>query len=147
MFLGSGTGGMPGRTSSSGGVVVGVGAVVLVLWSEFVPCLLPSLLLSPPPHAASSTPDSATITNDPRTTRSFDTRTSRLPRASTDDRRPTGWQARGLIWRQRNADYRRCMLHGRRREWADADAFLEDAYAQGWTDGLPVVPATPEKVE
>ncbi|MEI8000920.1 MAG: hypothetical protein WCI50_06175 [Actinomycetes bacterium] len=33
-----------------------------------------------------------------------------------------------------------------RDEWPDFDAYLEDAYARGWTDGLPVVPATPEKV-
>lgn len=39
------------------------------------------------------------------------------------------------------------MLHARREEWPDADAFLEDAFARGWTDGLPVVPPTPEKVE
>lgn len=39
------------------------------------------------------------------------------------------------------------MLHARRDEWDDADAYLEDAFARGWTDGLPVVPATPEKVE
>jgi hypothetical protein len=39
------------------------------------------------------------------------------------------------------------MLHARREEWTDADAFLEDAYERGWTDGLPVVPPTPEKVE
>ena len=39
------------------------------------------------------------------------------------------------------------MLHARRDEWPDADAFLEAAYERGWTDGLPVVPATPEKVE
>lgn len=39
------------------------------------------------------------------------------------------------------------MLHAPREEWPDADAFLEEAYARGWTDGLPVVPATPEKVE
>jgi hypothetical protein len=34
----------------------------------------------------------------------------------------------------------------RRHEWPDADAFQEDAHERGWTDGLPVVPATPEKV-
>ncbi|MBM3659467.1 MAG: hypothetical protein FJW95_08165 [Actinobacteria bacterium] len=39
------------------------------------------------------------------------------------------------------------MLHARREEWPDADAFLEAAYERGWTDGLPVVPATPERVE
>src|SRR5688572_17255327 len=39
------------------------------------------------------------------------------------------------------------MLHARREEWADPDAFLEDAFERGWTDGLPVVPPTPEKVE
>lgn len=39
------------------------------------------------------------------------------------------------------------ILHARREEWPDADAFLEAAFARGWTDGLPVVPATPEKVE
>jgi hypothetical protein len=39
------------------------------------------------------------------------------------------------------------MLHAPRSEYPDIDAFLEDAYARGWTDGLPVVPATPEKVE
>ena len=37
------------------------------------------------------------------------------------------------------------MLHARREEWADEDAFLEDAFERGWTDGLPVVPPTPEK--
>lgn len=39
------------------------------------------------------------------------------------------------------------MLHAHQEEWPDADAFLEDAFARGWTDGLPVVPPTPEKVE
>jgi hypothetical protein len=39
------------------------------------------------------------------------------------------------------------VLHARRDEWPDAEAFLEAAYERGWTDGLPVVPATPEKVE
>jgi hypothetical protein len=39
------------------------------------------------------------------------------------------------------------MLHARREEWADADQFLEDAFERGWTDGLPVVPPTLEKVE
>ena len=28
------------------------------------------------------------------------------------------------------------MLHARREEWADQDAFLEDAFERGWTDGL-----------
>jgi len=39
------------------------------------------------------------------------------------------------------------VLHAPRDEWPDPDAFLEDAYERGWTDGLPVVPATLEKVE
>jgi hypothetical protein len=39
------------------------------------------------------------------------------------------------------------VLHARREEWVDEDAFLEDAFERGWTDGLPVVPPTPEKVE
>jgi hypothetical protein len=32
-------------------------------------------------------------------------------------------------------------------EYADYDALLEDYYERGWTDGLPVVPPSPEKVE
>jgi hypothetical protein len=32
-------------------------------------------------------------------------------------------------------------------EYADADTLLEDYFERGWTDGLPVVPPTPEKVE
>ena len=39
------------------------------------------------------------------------------------------------------------MLHARREEWSDEEAFLEDSFERGWTDGLPVVPPTPEKVE
>jgi len=39
------------------------------------------------------------------------------------------------------------MLHARREEWQDTDAFLADAFERGWTDGLPVVAPTPEKVE
>lgn len=35
----------------------------------------------------------------------------------------------------------------RRYEWSDSDDFLEHAYEEGWTDGLPVVPPTPVKVE
>ncbi len=31
-------------------------------------------------------------------------------------------------------------------EWPDEEAFREDAHARGWTDGLPVVPATPDRV-
>ncbi|MGE0387982.1 MAG: hypothetical protein AB7Q97_24930 [Gammaproteobacteria bacterium] len=33
-----------------------------------------------------------------------------------------------------------------RHEYDGYDALLEDYYARGWTDGLPVVPPTPEKV-
>jgi hypothetical protein len=32
-------------------------------------------------------------------------------------------------------------------EYADADELIEDYFERGWTDGLPVVPPTPEKVE
>jgi hypothetical protein len=32
-------------------------------------------------------------------------------------------------------------------EYADADALVEDYFDRGWTDGLPIVPPTPEKVE
>jgi hypothetical protein len=32
-------------------------------------------------------------------------------------------------------------------EYADADELIEDYFARGWTDGLPVVPPTPAKVE
>ena len=31
--------------------------------------------------------------------------------------------------------------------YASFDALLEDYHERGWTDGLPVVPPTPEKVE
>ena len=34
-----------------------------------------------------------------------------------------------------------------RHHYDDYDALLEDYYEKGWTDGLPVVPPTPEKVE
>jgi hypothetical protein len=34
-----------------------------------------------------------------------------------------------------------------RHQYDDYDALLEDYYEKGWTDGLPVVPPTPEKVE
>jgi hypothetical protein len=32
-------------------------------------------------------------------------------------------------------------------EYADADELIEDYFERGWSDGLPVVPPTPEKVE
>ncbi len=32
-------------------------------------------------------------------------------------------------------------------DYADYDELLEDYYERGWTDGLPVVPPTPAKVE
>lgn len=34
-----------------------------------------------------------------------------------------------------------------RHEYTDHDALLEDYFERGWTDGLPVVPPTPAKVE
>ncbi|HEV8296221.1 MAG TPA: thioredoxin, partial [Acidimicrobiales bacterium] len=34
-----------------------------------------------------------------------------------------------------------------RHEYADPDELLEDYYAKGWTDGLPIVAPTPERVE
>jgi hypothetical protein len=34
-----------------------------------------------------------------------------------------------------------------RHQYDDYDALLDDYYDKGWTDGLPVVPPTPEKVE
>ena len=39
------------------------------------------------------------------------------------------------------------MLAAQRHPYADYDELLEDYYERGWTDGLPVVPPTPEKVE
>ncbi len=38
-------------------------------------------------------------------------------------------------------------LHSTVHELADLDAFIELAYAEGWTDGLPVYPPTDDKVE
>ena len=38
-------------------------------------------------------------------------------------------------------------LHAPRHQFQDYDDFLEQAYANGWTDGMPVVPPTPEKVQ
>ena len=32
------------------------------------------------------------------------------------------------------------------REYADESALLEDYFERGWTDGLPIVPPTPERV-
>lgn len=37
-------------------------------------------------------------------------------------------------------------LHATQHEYDSYDALLEDYYARGWTDGLPVVPPTPNKV-
>jgi hypothetical protein len=34
-----------------------------------------------------------------------------------------------------------------RHEYADTDELVEDYFARGWTDGLPIVPPTPEKVQ
>ncbi|HEX7096865.1 MAG TPA: hypothetical protein VF183_13345 [Acidimicrobiales bacterium] len=39
------------------------------------------------------------------------------------------------------------MLVAPRHEYADADELIEDYHARGWTDGLPIVPPTPERVE
>lgn len=39
------------------------------------------------------------------------------------------------------------MLAATRHEYADADELIEDYHARGWTDGLPIVPPTPERVE
>jgi hypothetical protein len=39
------------------------------------------------------------------------------------------------------------VLRAPNHEYADADELIEDYYERGWTDGLPVVPPTPEKVE
>ena len=39
------------------------------------------------------------------------------------------------------------MLSAERHAYSDHDALLEDYFERGWTDGLPVVPPTPEKVE
>jgi hypothetical protein len=38
-------------------------------------------------------------------------------------------------------------LHAERHEYTDTDDLLEDYFERGWTDGLPVVPPTPEKVQ
>jgi hypothetical protein len=38
------------------------------------------------------------------------------------------------------------VLRAERHEYGSYDALLEDYYARGWTDGLPVVAPTPEKV-
>jgi len=38
-------------------------------------------------------------------------------------------------------------LQADRHRYASYDALLEDYFERGWTDGLPVVPPTPEKVE
>src|SRR5688572_1558743 len=34
-----------------------------------------------------------------------------------------------------------------RHEYADTDDLIEDYFEKGWTDGLPIVPPTPDKVE
>ncbi len=39
------------------------------------------------------------------------------------------------------------MLTASRHEYADLDDLLDDYHRRGWTDGLPVVPPTPERVE
>jgi len=39
------------------------------------------------------------------------------------------------------------MLAAPRHDYADADALNEDYQARGWTDGLPITPPTPERVE
>ncbi len=39
------------------------------------------------------------------------------------------------------------MLTAERHEYPDTDALVEDYIARGWTDGLPVIPPTPERVE
>ena len=38
------------------------------------------------------------------------------------------------------------MANAERHEYGSYDELVEDYYARGWTDGLPVVPPTPEKV-
>jgi hypothetical protein len=38
-------------------------------------------------------------------------------------------------------------LAATRHEYADADLLVEDYHAKGWTDGLPIVAPTPERVE
>ena len=38
-------------------------------------------------------------------------------------------------------------LEAERHAFSDYDALLESYYERGWTDGMPVVPPTPEKVE
>ena len=38
-------------------------------------------------------------------------------------------------------------LAAERHQYDDYDSLLEDYFEKGWTDGLPVVPPTPEKVE
>ena len=37
-------------------------------------------------------------------------------------------------------------LQADRHSYTSYDALLEDYFERGWTDGLPVVPPTPEKV-
>jgi len=39
------------------------------------------------------------------------------------------------------------MLVAPRHDYADADALNEDYQARGWTDGLPITPPTPDRVE
>ena len=39
------------------------------------------------------------------------------------------------------------VLHAPRHEYRDYAELLDDYYARGWTDGLPVVPPTPESVD
>ena len=39
------------------------------------------------------------------------------------------------------------MLQAEQHTYQDYDQLLEDYYEKGWTDGLPVVPPTPEKVQ
>jgi hypothetical protein len=38
-------------------------------------------------------------------------------------------------------------LRAARIEYADADALVDDYHERGWTDGLPVVPPTPDRVD
>ena len=39
------------------------------------------------------------------------------------------------------------MLTSEAQTYADYDVLLDTYHARGWTDGLPVVPPTPERVE
>lgn len=39
------------------------------------------------------------------------------------------------------------MLAAPRHDYADADELIEDYFERGWTDGLPIIPPTPDKVE